>query len=305
MNDSITIVTPYNMNDLDQQVAELLLKPELSLLIDLQQRLFVASELFLECPYQNAPLGEGVFGVFDQNPPYRFDVFDCLTYVNTVLALAFSDDVKDFTENMRRVNYLNGDHTYFNRHHFMNIDWNVHNAALGIIEDVTELIGNGICKIAVADIDKANWFAHKTNADIKLLKKLDANDQNGLLEKLQKGGGVFEVQRSELPYIPIECLLGGEGQSLLNRIPGMAIIEIVRPNWQLKEEIGTNLNVSHLGFAVRKKGQLYFRNASLIHKKVVDELMTDYLERYLDSPTVRGVNIQKFQHYARDYFVKI
>lgn len=292
MSNSIAVVTPYNMNDLDQQAAELLMNPDISSLTDPQQRLFIASALFLGCSYQNAPLGEGMSGVFDQNPPYRFDRFDCLTYVSTVLALALSDDIESFGENMRRVNYLNGDNDYFGRHHFMSVDWNVYNAALGIIEDVTESIGGGVCKIAVADIDKASWFQCKTFADIKLLKKPDVNDQDELLKKLQEGGGVFEVQKSELPYIPLECLLGDERASLLDQIPHMAIIEIVRPNWQLKEKIGTNLNVSHLGFAVRKEGQLYFRNASSIHKKVVDELLVEYLERYLNSPTVKGINIQ-------------
>ena len=41
-------------------------------------------ECFLGVPYQESPLGEGVLP--DADPVIRFDAFDCVTFVETVLA---------------------------------------------------------------------------------------------------------------------------------------------------------------------------------------------------------------------------
>ena len=43
-------------------------------------------------PYVLGSLGEGKAAIFDKNPIYRTDTFDCETYVSTVLALVVSDD---------------------------------------------------------------------------------------------------------------------------------------------------------------------------------------------------------------------
>ena len=77
------------------------------------------------------------------------------------------------------------------------------------------------------------------------------------------------------------------------QIPNAAIIEIVRPNWDLTKEIGTHLNVSHIGFAIWKNKTLYFRQASSIHHQVIDTPLTSYLYDALkNSETIKGINIQ-------------
>ena len=81
---------------------------------------------------------------------------------------------------------------------------------------------------------------------------------------------------------------------LFHQIPHASIIEIVRPNWHLKDKIGTNLHVSHVGFAIRNSaGDLLFRHASSEHQKVEEVKLIDYLGRYCDSPTIKGINVQK------------
>jgi hypothetical protein len=100
---------------------------------------------------------------------------------------------------------------------------------------------------------------------------------------------------AKLPYIPLTALFQSNGQAnqaLFDQIPDGAIIEIVRPNWSLKDKIGTNLDVSHLGFAFRHDGQLWFRNASSQFHRVVDEPLISYLDKARSSPTIKGINIQ-------------
>ena len=84
---------------------------------------------------------------------------------------------------------------------------------------------------------------------------------------------------------------GKANDKLLAQIPSVAIMEIVRPNWALKKKIGTNLNVSHVGFVLRTEKGLIYRHASLTEKKIIDVPLIDYLKKYKNSKTVKGINI--------------
>ncbi|MBN1783778.1 MAG: DUF1460 domain-containing protein [Alphaproteobacteria bacterium] len=57
---------------------------------DLEQH----SEKFIGIRYQDSPLGEGPNALYDKDPLFRFDRFDCLTYVETVMAIYFSENNK-------------------------------------------------------------------------------------------------------------------------------------------------------------------------------------------------------------------
>ena len=61
------------------------------------ERLAIVSSAFLGRPYFWGPLGEGAEGDFDQYPLYRADLFDCLTFVETVLAVALTDNLESKT----------------------------------------------------------------------------------------------------------------------------------------------------------------------------------------------------------------
>ena len=47
-----------------------------------------------------------------------------------------------------------------------------------------------------------------------------------------------------------------------------------------------------MGFSFRKNGELRFRHASQLKKKVSDMSLIHYLEQARTSPTIRGINIQ-------------
>lgn len=55
------------------------------------------------------------------------------------------------------------------------------------------------------------------------------------------------------------------------------------------------LDIAHLGFAVWKNGQLHLLNASLLHKKVVEEPMTlyQYLQKHSTHTGIRIIRINK------------
>jgi hypothetical protein len=79
--------------------------------------------------------------------------------------------------------------------------------------------------------------------------------------------------------------------ALLAKIPSGIVVNIVRPNWNLKALIGTNMNVSHQGILLRANDQLSIVHASSTAKKVVAEPLVEYLQQYLLSETLKGINL--------------
>ncbi len=110
---------------------------------------------FLGVPYANSPLGEGIAP--DADPLIRFDVFDCTTFVETVLARA---DVGK----LNKIRYKNGQVDFLNRNHFIESDWLINNS------DVVQNVSKKYAPTAVRHvvIDKQAWFKKVHNIDFNL-----------------------------------------------------------------------------------------------------------------------------------------
>jgi len=65
-----------------------------------------------------------------------FDGFDCVTYIETVLALALASNVDDFTEWLRKIRYERGHIKWERRNHYMTL-WIRNNVREGIIRPVS------------------------------------------------------------------------------------------------------------------------------------------------------------------------
>ena len=266
---------------------------------DLLPRIVYFSYLFLGVPYLVGCLGEGEEGRFDQSPLYRFDCFDCLTYVNTVLALAHASNVQEFQARLLQLNYYDADPDYVKRFHFMSVDWNPQNQQSGFLHDITRDLlnnqGQPFFVTATTDIDKGAWLRKRALADLKLLTPLKNDEAQQLLETLHQQGNSFNKQSVSIDYLPIALFFDEQDQpiqSLFDQIPDASIIEIVRPCWDLREQIGTQLHVSHLGFAIRTDQGLMYRQASSAVGGVVDVPLVNYLHQQLSSPTIKGIHVQ-------------
>jgi hypothetical protein len=260
-------------------------------------RIDTLSSQFLGKTYLLGALGEGIDARYDQDPLYRTDAFDCETYVDTVLALALANNANGFQQCIRKIRYRGGRVGFITRNHFASLDWNPNNQHQGLLKDITETFkdknNQSLVQIANALIDKPGWYQHFSNNIIHLHVPNKEEQTRRWLELKAKGSKLPKIN-AQLPYIPLTALFDSQGKpnkDLFAQIPHAAIIEIVRPNWNLRDKIGTNLNVSHLGFAFWKKDILYFRHASKA-SGVVEVLLTDYLQQTLTSPTIRGINVQ-------------
>ncbi len=302
MNHSVRYIKAYSIESYDRSITSLYSHLLGSDKMTINHRVANISALLLGCPYRPQATGEGPCGYFDQAPLYRLDRFDCVTYINTVLALALSHDVISFRENLVRIAYQKAQLDYAHRHHFMSIDWNFYNQSFGLVEDITSKIVNAkerpIAQYANTFIDRPNWFCHRSYKDLCLLQVVSHGSEKKLLNDMQALAAQVIPQRSCLPYLPLKDLFDEHSRPikpLFQQIPQGAIIEIVRPNWNLKNKIGTCLNVSHVGFAIWKKDTVYYRQASSIKQSVCDIPLMKYLHARLISPTIKGINIQRLR----------
>ena len=265
---------------------------------DLSTRITIISAQFLGKPYLLGALGEGMRGEIDQFPLYRTDAFDCETLVDTVLALAFGNDTHQFKRCINQIRYSDGHVSFINRNHFTSLDWNKNNQAKGFVKDITTTILNKqkhpIARYAHALIDKPAWYSHFSAHHIRI-NGANAAEQEKHLQSLKQRGRQLPIKMSTIPYIPLSVLFDNAGQAnmhLFKQIPNAGIIEIVRPNWDLTKQIGTHLNVSHLGFAIWINNVIFFREASSEHHQIIDVPLIDYLRAAQKSPTIKGINIQ-------------
>lgn len=263
------------------------------------QRIETLSGLLLQSPYLANGLGEGENAKFDPDPLVRFDAFDCTTYVETVLAGAFSNTQPVFMYHLRQLRYRQGEVDFAARNHFPSADWIPNNQAY--LTDISAQVAGDELQFAHTVIDKQAWYQHmdSRNFHCPLATQQQCDE---LLQALRQLGEGIAPQSVSTAYVPIKALYAGltiEGEAqwtglneaLLARIPSGSVISVVRPDWALKKWIGTNMNISHQGFAIRKNGRLYLRHASQENGQVMDVDFAEYFSAYLAWSSIKGFNV--------------
>lgn len=270
----------------DQNVAlENLLKN--TAFLPMQRRIEIISNHFINVPYQFEPLGEGKIGQFNQEPLYRFDKFDCQTYVSTVLALANSPNLRVFKHKIKLIDYQNGQVSFITRNHFADGDWLPHNMNQGFVKDINHQIAGNNIVTTTTFINKEYWLQNLTSDRIHIDNLTEPQRELKLMQLHQLSHKVKNKQ-IKLDYIPATALFIGPQQlpsNLFNNIPSGAIILIVHPiTLSDTNEINGNTTVVHMGITVRYNNQLYIREASSYFGRVVDISLVNYL-RYVNPIT--------------------
>lgn len=258
---------------------------------NMNQRLELFSRQFLGLPYgDGGPLGEGEFGRYDQDPLYRFDTFDCTTFVETILSLALSEDTFSFEQTMDEIRYEDGDVDYLKRNHFPSLQWIPNNLKNGMLLEVNHLIlPDSERKMAEAVINLPGWLRNIKLEEIKVPYATNS-ERTLLLEELRSYSTEFTPKLAQLDYLPIPTLV--QSARLLRKIPNGAIINFVRPNWDLTHLAGTHMNVSHQGFIFQKPSGTFLRHASSSgEKKVIEVPLQEYLSQFQDHPTLKGIHL--------------
>jgi len=176
---------------------------------------------------------------------------DCLTFVETVMALAFSSSVEDVVHVLDSIRYRSRP-DYASRNHLMEAEWLPSNAAKGMVRDVTaQLGGEGVIQDAKV-IGPEAWASTTARA-------------------LALPAGARPTGRFPLPVLPVS-----EVAARAARWPSGTLLLVVREDapWRITR-------VSHLGFVVQRGGRTYLRHATRGWKDgVVDEELSHLLARH-------------------------
>lgn len=112
----------------------------------LPDRIGAISAALLGRPYVSDPMGEGAG--YDADPLARYDAFDCLTFVEEVLALSLSPDPAHAADVRDSLRYGDSPKDYVHRRHFMELQWIPGTTEDGWLKDTTAEYG------AVTVLDK-------------------------------------------------------------------------------------------------------------------------------------------------------
>ncbi|MGZ3693426.1 MAG: N-acetylmuramoyl-L-alanine amidase-like domain-containing protein [Bdellovibrionota bacterium] len=260
------------------------------------------SEKLLGRPYVGGNLGEGTEGIYDTDPLYRLDVFDCTTFIETVMSNIFCNDERNeacLSAFMQKIRYFGDSISFETRNHIAETDWIRSNVRRGFVRDITQDFGGTATRFSRVRTDKKSWFESRTLADIQTHDSAFVKAQK--VAVLQKLGAGLALEDITVPYLGFDLLyLPGftvstyqPNEELLKRLPNGAIFNVVREDWAPPGE-GTPLAISHQGFIVQKSDGTYLRHAST-NKAVIDVKLADYMIQFIDSPTIRGLNVLQIQ----------
>jgi len=285
----LTLSVSYSFAGSREEAQDILerYKNETSHLIRLERM----SREFIGLPYgKGGPLGEGPQGKYDQDPLYRFDTFDCTTYVETIMALALARDVNEFENHLDKIRYKDGVVDYFSRNHFTDLQWIPFNIENGYLSELTHTVGTPAeVKTAEALINYPGWVrSHKIEQIVVPLAS--SEEKKVILEELKSHADEFQTEIARVPYLEIKRIVARP--AILNKIPDGTLVNFVRPNWDLTEAAGTHQNISHQGFLFRIKNVLYLRHASTTGK-VEQVPFIEYLKRFQNHPTLKGIHLMK------------
>ena len=202
---------------------------------------------------------------------------DCTTLVETVTALkrcanegkrSWTDYVKELQKLRYRQGVING---YPSRLHYFS-DWIRDKEDMNLVEVIHQPVPpfSAVQKIKVS-------YTSQHADDYRALK--NHSDMLPLIRQQEKNLSGLQVR-----YIPKQSVRNTK--LLRNTIHDGDIIAIVT-----KKE---GLDIAHLGFAVWRKNGLHLLNASMLHKRVIEEPMTlyQYLQKHSTFLGIRIIRIK-------------
>jgi hypothetical protein len=218
--------------------------------LPLSGRLLRASERFLGTAYGVSPLGEGT-GV-DPDPRLRWDSVDCVTLVETTMALALARRPEELLAVLDGIRYHGGQPSYAARNHLMEADWLPANAEAGYVRDVTRAVG-GADAVEAEKVLLPEAWASPLATSLALPPEARAT-------------GAFAFGLLPLDKVAVHAA----------SIPDGTVLLVVREDGPERLT-----RVSHLGLVVQRGGHTLLRHATTAGRPaVVDEELSHFLARH-------------------------
>jgi len=231
--------------------------------LPLPQRMAAISKPLLDLDYGLDKNGEGVAPDFD--PPARYDIFDCVTFLEEIMALAMAGDPVSAPGLRNEIRYIDGEVGYSKRNHIWMQQWIPNNIQAGFIEDITSQIGP--THLVTKRITEKTWSGWRGT------------------RKLKMPVGELPTGQFRLPVLSLDAAVDN-----IDKIPAGAIVVVVR-----KPRAHRPVVVSHVGFVLpRDGGPTMMRHATKLGGgRVRDHDLRWYLnhQRWFDKVPVEGISV--------------
>jgi len=231
--------------------------------LPLAQRMAAISKPLLQLDYGLDKNGEGVAP--DEDPPARYDIFDCVTFLEEILGLALSADPLSAPALRNEIRYKDGQVGYEYRNHIWLQQWIPNNIQAGFIEDITSQVGQA--HLVRKRITRKTWEKWRGTRHFKM--EIDS----------------LPIGEFNLPVLSLDAAVDN-----LHKIPAGAIVVVVR-----KLRSHRPIIVSHVGFVLpREGGPTMMRHATKMSGGLVrDHDLRWYLnhQRWFDKVPVEGISI--------------
>jgi D-alanyl-D-alanine carboxypeptidase/D-alanyl-D-alanine-endopeptidase (penicillin-binding protein 4) len=206
---------------------------------NLNERINYFSDKLKNKPYFLGPMGEGRSIYPSHKPRVNFSEMDCITYIEQVLALAYSKNYDDFFNTLQRIRYKNGVIDYNMRNHFLIADWLLYNQLK--VESENLELGNFL--LFEKEIDRKKFF----------------NDSSVVNPKVS------------IPFLPKEkaIIYADTVKFARDTIFGVAI---------LSELPGLDAAHTGFAVGSSKKKGLMLRHASQLKGKVIEQPLSEFLK---------------------------
>ena len=242
---------------------ELVSAARASVNLPLPERMAAISKPLLNLDYGLDKNGEGVLP--DIDPPARYDIFDCVTFLEEIMALSMAGDPISAPAVRNEIRYIDGVVGYGKRNHIWMQQWIPNNIEAGFIEDITSQIGP--THIITKEVSLKTWTGWRGTRKLKMPA-----------EELPTG-------RFTLPVLSLDAALDN-----LDKIPAGAIVVVVR-----KPRSHRPVVISHVGFVLpRNGGPTMMRHATKMGGgRVRDHDLRWYLnhQRWFDKVPVEGISV--------------
>jgi len=189
----------------------------------------------------------------------RFDTFDCLTFVEEVLALSLAPDPVSTQHIRLALRYKKSVPKYENRRHFMLAEWIPELIEQGWLKDITPRY-SGAIRIR-REVNLATW------------KKWSQREDFGIADKR------FPVGIQEFWYLPLERAI-----DVVDSIPDGAILFTVR-----QPRVESPIAITHVGIKIPGEKPTMRHASTLGEGGVKDNELTwylGYLQSFQDWPAV-------------------
>ena len=254
----------------------------------LENRVETISEFFLGVLYELNPTGDGPRSDLDIAQIYNLKQMDCITYIETVFALANSKNYEDFLRQTHKIRYGNKTASFQNRKHFFESEWIVNLKSLDYISADYSSIDAPTSKLE-GSIDRTAW--------LKNINIHNINRQNPKIKNLTNFYDQSIISEPPQPF-KFEYIAAKELQSaaLWEKLNGLYILAFIykpdltdtsSPKYSYVRHAGLFLNTSN--------NKSIFRSASALAKpgRVYDQNIVNYLSSVVTQKDFIGISFYK------------